>query len=184
METPVPNGVGRARYTYRLRVSAAAQRTLMAEWDRCRWVWNQCVEQSKAQRVDTARKWAKRVASDHDAVAVEDFRPKFLSKTTMARKAADGAISATKMALVEMCRKHGRDIHLVNPANTTTDCGQCGARTKHRLPLSQRTYTCTECGNSRPRDTNSAIVMLVRAGLTPAGGEGVSLDVAPRRSAA
>jgi hypothetical protein len=28
-----------------------------------------------------------------------DFRPKFLAKTTMARKAADAAISATKNAL-------------------------------------------------------------------------------------
>lgn len=35
-----------ARYTYRLRVSAVAQAALLAEWDRCRWVWNQCVEAS------------------------------------------------------------------------------------------------------------------------------------------
>jgi putative transposase len=121
------------------------------------------------KRQDTARKWAKRVARDHDAVAVEDFRPRFLAKSTMASKAADAAISATKTTLVEMCHKHGRDVHLVHPANTTTDCGQCGARTKHRLPLSQRIYTCTVCGQSRPRDKNSARVMLVRAGLNPDG---------------
>ncbi|MFI1159371.1 RNA-guided endonuclease InsQ/TnpB family protein, partial [Streptomyces sioyaensis] len=51
------------------------------------------------QREDTGRKWAKGVVRDHDAVAVEDFRPKFLAKSTMARKAADAAISATKRAL-------------------------------------------------------------------------------------
>lgn len=33
------------------------------------------------QRQDTARKWAKRVVNDHDAIAVEDFRPKFLART-------------------------------------------------------------------------------------------------------
>jgi putative transposase len=120
-----------------------------------------------AQRQDTARKWAKRVVCDHDALAVEDFRPKFLAKTTMARKAADAAIGATKASLIEMARKHGRVMHLVHPAHTTMDCAQCGARTKHALPLSERTYTCTACGAVSPRDKNSARVMLVRAGLCP-----------------
>ncbi|QDN94713.1 transposase [Streptomyces sp. RLB3-6] len=121
------------------------------------------------QRQDTARKWAKSVVRGHDAVPVEDFRPKFLAKTTMARKAADAAIGATKQALIEMGRKHGRDIRLVHPAHTTMDCASCGARTKHALPLSERTYTCTACGAVSPRDKNSARVMLVRAGLIPAG---------------
>jgi putative transposase len=125
------------------------------------------------QRQDTGRKWAKKVVTDHDALAVENFRPKFLARTTMARKAADAAIGATKKALIEMGRKHGRDVRLVHPAHTTMDCAQCGARTKHALPLSERTYTCTTCGAVSPRDKNSARVMLVRAGLAPAGAEGV-----------
>lgn len=98
------------------------------------------------QRQDAGRKWAKKVVTDHDAIAVEDFRPKFLAKTSMARKAADAAIGATKKALLEMDRKHGRDVRLVHPAHTTMDCALCGARTKHALPLSERTYTCIACG--------------------------------------
>ncbi|MEU9456367.1 transposase [Streptomyces sp. NPDC048277] len=125
------------------------------------------------QRQDTGRKWAKKAVTDHDAIAVEDFKPKFLAKSSMARKAADAAIGATKKALAEMGRKHGRDIRLVHPAHTTMDCASCGARTKHALPLSERTYTCTPCGAVSPRDKNSARVMLVRAGLNPAGAEGV-----------
>ncbi|MEU6011958.1 RNA-guided endonuclease TnpB family protein, partial [Streptomyces sp. NPDC047453] len=39
--------------------------------------------------------------------------------------------------------------------------------------LSERTYTCTACGAVSPRDKNSASVMLVRAGLDPAGAEGI-----------
>ncbi|MFJ5219339.1 RNA-guided endonuclease InsQ/TnpB family protein [Streptomyces sp. NPDC088354] len=128
------------------------------------------------QRQDTARKWAKRVVTDHDAIAVEDFRPKFLAKSSMARKAADAAIGATKMALIEMGRKHGRDVRPVHPAHTTMDCAQCGARTKHALPLSERTYTCTACGAVSSRDKNSARVMLVRAGLNPAGADRVRAD--------
>ncbi|WP_409473175.1 RNA-guided endonuclease InsQ/TnpB family protein [Streptomyces sp. HC307] len=136
------------------------------------------------QRQDTGRKWAKRVVRDHDAIAVEDFRPKFLARTSMARKAADAAIGATKKALMEMGRKHGRVVRLVHPAHTTMDCASCGARTKHALPLSERTYTRTACGAASPRDENSARVMLVRAGLNPAGAEGVRPPGAPLQEAA
>ncbi|MCX5376832.1 transposase [Streptomyces sp. NBC_00091] len=136
------------------------------------------------QRQDTARKWAKQVVRDFDQLAVEDFRPKFLAKSTMARKASDAAISATKHELINMARKHGRVLHLVDPAHTTMDCGRCGARTKHALPLSERTYTCTACGAVFPRDKNSARVMLVRAGLNPAGADRGRPDGPPVRRAA
>src|SRR6266550_2522056 len=136
------------------------------------------------QRQDTGRKWAKKVVRDHDALAVEDFKPKFLAKTTMARKAADAAIGATKTALTEMGRKHVRIVHLVHPAHTTMDCAKCGARAKHALPLGERTYTCTACGAVTPRDKNSAHVMLIRAGLNPAGADRRRPDGPPVRQAA
>ena len=136
------------------------------------------------QRQDTARKWAKTVVRDFDQLAVEDFKPKFLAKSTMARKAADAAIGATKTALREMARKHGRIVHLVHPAHTTMDCSQCQARTKHALPLSERTYACTACAAVSPRDKNSARVMLVRAGLNPASADGRSPLGAPLPKAA
>jgi putative transposase len=64
----------------------------------------------------------------------------------VARQRQDTARKWAKRALIEMARKHGRTVHLVNPAHTTMDRGHCGARTTHRLPLSERTYTCTTCG--------------------------------------
>ncbi|WP_030472163.1 RNA-guided endonuclease InsQ/TnpB family protein [Lentzea aerocolonigenes] len=136
------------------------------------------------RRQDTARKWAKRVVRDHDVLAVEDFRPTFLAKSTMARKAADAAIGATKRELIAMARKHGRDLRLVDPKHTTTDCAACGARTKHALPLSERTYTCTSCGAMSPRDKNSAAVMLIRAGLNPVGADGTRPARPPDEQAA
>jgi putative transposase len=126
-----------------------------------------------AQRQDTARKWAKDVVRDFGHLAVEDFRPRFLGKTTMARKAADAAIGAAKRGLIEMAAKHGRTVHLVDPAYTTMDCSKCGARAKTRLLLAERTYTCAVCGAVLPRDKNSAAVMLLRAGLNPAGADRV-----------
>ncbi|WP_327369657.1 RNA-guided endonuclease InsQ/TnpB family protein [Streptomyces sp. NBC_01217] len=136
------------------------------------------------QRQDTARKWAKKIVRDFDRIAVEDFRPKFLAKSTMARKSADASISATKTCLIEMGHKHGRAVHLVHPAHTTMDCAHCGVRTKHALPLSERTYTCTACGAVSPRDKNSAHVMLVRAGLNPAGADRRRPDGPQARQAA
>jgi putative transposase len=126
-----------------------------------------------AQRRDTTRKWAKSLVRDFDQIAVEDFRPKFLAKSTMARKAADAAIGEAKRSLLEMAAKHGRTVHLVDPAYSTMDCSNCGARAKTRLPLSQRTYKCEACGVILPRDKNSAALMLTRAGLNPAGADWV-----------
>ncbi|HEX6521449.1 MAG TPA: transposase, partial [Streptosporangiaceae bacterium] len=126
-----------------------------------------------AQRQDTARKWAKGIVRDFGQLAVEDFKPRFLARTTMARKAADAATGAAKRGLIEMAAKHGRTVHLVDPAYTTMDCSACGARAKTRLLLSERTYTCAACGTVLPRDKNSAAVMLIRAGLNPAGADRV-----------
>jgi putative transposase len=39
--------MGHARFTYRLRVPTAAERALLCEWGRCRWVWNECVAESR-----------------------------------------------------------------------------------------------------------------------------------------
>ncbi len=35
------------RYNYRLRPGAQAERALVGEWDRSRWIWNQCVAARK-----------------------------------------------------------------------------------------------------------------------------------------
>jgi putative transposase len=137
-----------------------------------------------AQRQDTSRKWAKGVVRDFDQLAVEDFRPKFLAKSKMARKAADAAIGAAKRSLIEMAAKHGRIVHLVDPPYTTMDCSACGARAKTRLLLSERTYTCGACGAVLPRDKNSARVMLLRAGLNPDGADRGRPAVPPGRQAA
>jgi putative transposase len=137
-----------------------------------------------AQRADTARKWAKKIVTDFDQIAVEDFRPKFLSRSTMARKAADAAIAATKRTLIEQAGKHGRQLVLIDPKHTTTDCCMCGARAKHRLPLSQRTYRCEQCGHVAPRDKNSAHVVYNRAGFNPAGADGIRPDCSPSGQAA
>jgi putative transposase len=125
------------------------------------------------QREDSARKWATKVVADHGSLAVEDFKPRFLAKSRMSRKSADGIIGATKATLIEYAQRAGRKVVLVPPAYTTMTCSGCGARAKSRLLLSERVYVCESCGIIRDRDRNAARVILDRAGLNPAGAEAV-----------
>ncbi len=132
------------------------------------------------QRQDTARKWVRRVVADHQQIAVEDFKPKFLAKSTMARKAADAAISATKNELIDYATRVDRQVVIVPPAYTTMTCSNpsCFARAKQRLDLAQRTFACTECGYTADRDRNAARVILALAGFDQADADAVRQQAA------
>jgi putative transposase len=110
-----------------------------------------------------ARVWAKRIVEAHQLIAVEDFKPKFLAKSTMARKATDAAIGAAKRELIERGLRAGRQVVLVQPAYTTMTCSRCFARAKRPLDLGQRTFTCSTCGLTADRDANAARVILAVA---------------------
>jgi putative transposase len=125
------------------------------------------------QQQDTARKWATKVVANHGTLAVEDFKPRFLAKSRMARKSADGAIGGSKATLIEYAQRAGRKVVLVPPAYTTMTCSGCRARAKSRLLLSERVFVCESCGMIQDRDRNAARVILVGAGLDPAGVEAV-----------
>ena len=121
------------------------------------------------QRLDAARKWARRIVAEFDQIAVEDFKPRFLAKSRMARKAADAAIGASKRELIEFARRAGRELVLVPPAYTSMTCGSCATRAKSRLPLDERTFRCESCGHTEDRDRNAARVILAAAGFNRAG---------------
>ena len=118
----------------------------------------------KAQRRNThaGRVWARRVVADHQLIAVEDFHPKFLAKSTMARKASDAAVSTVKRTLIEYAVRADRKVVLVQPAYTTMTCSGCFARAK-RLMLDERTFACTACGLIADRDVNAARTILAVA---------------------
>jgi putative transposase len=121
--------------------------------------------EKKAARQNThdARVWAKRITDHHALIAVEDFKPKFLSKTRMARKAADAAIGSCKRELIDRGTRAGRTVVLVPPAYTTMTCSECGARANLRLGLGIRIFDCAACGYTADRDVNAARTILVTA---------------------
>ena len=100
------------------------------------------------QNTHTARIWAKAVVAKHQLIAVEDFKPKFLAKSRMARKTADAAIGTVKRTLIEYGQRAGRTVVLVPPAYTTMTCSTCGSRNKTRLLLAERIFLCEPCGHS------------------------------------
>jgi putative transposase len=130
------------------------------------------------QNTHTARLWARRVVDNHQLIAVEDFRPKFLAKSTMARKAADAAIGAAKRELVERGRRAGRKVVLVPPAYTTMTCSECGEK-QARLGLAERTFQCLDCGYTADRDLNAARVILATAERGRAGADDVRHSLTP-----
>lgn len=110
-----------------------------------------------------SRVWAKRVVDNHETIAVEDFKPKFLAKSTMARKSADAAIGAAKRELIGRGERAGRKVVMVQPAYTTMTCSSCFARATQQLGLAQRTFLCHACGYSDSRDKNAARTILAVA---------------------
>lgn len=119
----------------------------------------------KAQRQNAheGRVWACGVVAHHQLIAVEDFRSRFLAKSTMARKAADAAISTTKRTLIEYAVRAGRTVVMVRPAYTTMTCSVCFAIAKQRLGLAERTFLCRVCGHTDTRDRNAARTILTVA---------------------
>jgi putative transposase len=124
------------------------------------------------QNAHASRVWAKRVVGNHQTVAIEDFKPMFLAKSAMARKAADAAIGAAKRELTERGVRAGRRVVLVPPAYTTMTCSECGERQAH-LGLAERTFRCADCGYAADRDRNAARVILATAERGRAGADDV-----------
>lgn len=131
--------------------------------------------QKKAARQNQhdGRVWARRVAADHDLIAVEDFKPKFLAKSTMARKAADSSVGTLKRTLIEYGKRAGRKVVLVQPAYTTMTCSECGEK-QARLGLAERIFRCAGCGYTADRDRNAARVILAVAERGHASADDVS----------
>lgn len=120
-------------------------------------------KKAQRQNMHTARVWARSVVDNHGLIAVEDFKPKFLAKSTMARKAADAAIGTTKRELIQYAQRAGRTVVIVAPAYTTMTCSLCFARATQRLGLAERIFLCRGCGYTDTRDRNAARTILAVA---------------------
>jgi len=131
------------------------------------------LKKAARQNTHAARVWVRYVVADHQVIAVEDFKPRFLARSTVAGKAADAAIGAAKRELIERGIRAGRKVVLVPPAYTTMTCSSCSARANQRLGLGERIFRCEHCGYTADRDRNAARVILATVEPDRAGADDI-----------
>jgi len=110
------------------------------------------------QRKDFLNKLACTLVCCFGRIAVEDLSINRMAKGRFAKSILDAGWGYFRQRLQSKAENAGRTVVLVDPAYTTQDCCQCGHRQK--LSLSDRWYSCPECGNSRHRDENAALNVL------------------------
>ena len=116
------------------------------------------------------RDWHWNLATDLcrrcDRIATETLNHTGNLKRLWGRKVSDLAFGAFLEILKFKCLKHNREFHQVGQWTPTSKrCSECGYHTEH-ISLSDRQWTCPECGSDHDRDINAAINIL-RGGLGP-----------------
>jgi putative transposase len=107
------------------------------------------------RRSDFAHQHSRRIVNTFDLMAVEDLSVNRMTHThCLAKSIHDAAWSQFASLLSYKAAWAGRKYVAVNPAYTSQDCSQCGHR--HKLSLSDRTYTCPCCGIVVDRDLNAS----------------------------
>ena len=115
------------------------------------------------QREDFARKLAKCVVTSNDVVVFEDLNMAALVKGFLAKSIHDVGWGMFLKWVKYYCEKFGRQLILVDPANTTQACSACGCLPTEKITLAVREYHCEHCGLVLDRDLNAAINILKKA---------------------
>ena len=115
------------------------------------------------------RDWHSKLATDlcrrFDLIATETLNLDGM-KRLWGRKVSDLAFGQFVEILAFKCFKHNRDFRQVGQWTATTKpCSDCGYHNE-KLSLSDRQWTCPECGSHHDRDINAAINIL-RAACDP-----------------
>ena len=115
------------------------------------------------QREDFARKLAKCVVMSNDVVVFENLNIAALAKGFLSKSIHDVGWGLFLRWVKHYCEKFGKQLILVNPADTTQACCACGCLPSEKILLNVRTYHCEHCGLTLDRDMNAAINILKKA---------------------
>lgn len=136
----------------------------------------------RRQRLDTARKAALALVRHADVIVLEKLQSTNMVRRPAPRPNGDGTYAPNGAAakaglnksihdagwgvlvncLLAKAEEAGREIVLVNPANTSRRCAQCG-HTAAENRVSQAEFRCRACGHAANADQNAALNIL-RAG--------------------
>ena len=115
------------------------------------------------QREDWQWKLANELCTEFDTLCFETLNLDGM-KQIWGRKVSDHAFYQFIQILKQKCAKHGKKLEQISQWTATTKpCSDCRYPNKE-LSLSDRQWTCPECGSHHDRDINAAI-NIKRAGL-------------------
>lgn len=143
-----------------------------------------------AQRADFHHTAARGLVGAYDRIGVEDLAIKHLSrrgrgrrKTGLNRSIADAGWARFLRVLTWQATKAGKQVIVLPREGSTQQCSGCGAKAKPRLDLSDRVFSCLQCGLVLTRDRNAAYNLHPdhprnhRLGCTGAGDDGTKTSV-------
>lgn len=115
------------------------------------------------QRKDFTHKLSSHLVKTYDTIVFEKLQIQNMVKNHHLAKSISDAGWGQLIEYTKFKAEYaGRVVELVNPRNTSKECSICGHI--QDMPLSQRTYSCPECGNIMDRDHNAAVNILKRIG--------------------
>ena len=120
----------------------------------------------KNQRKDFAHKLSRQLVNTYDTIGFEKLQIKNMVKNHhLAKSIMDASWHMLITFTSYKAEWADKIVKLVNPRNTSKTCCVCGHI--QDMPLSQRMYNCSNCGNVIDRDHNAAINIKSRAvGIT------------------
>ena len=119
------------------------------------------------QRLDAMHKLTTRLSRKYSDISIEDLNVSGMVKNShLAKSVSDAAFGEFRRQLEYKTARTSARLHVVDRwYRSSKMCSGCG-RVKAKLSLSERTYTCDNCGLTMDRDLNAAINILV-AGSAP-----------------
>lgn len=163
---------GAPKHTYRYaRKLRRAQRSLsrkkMGSGRRCR-------QKKKVARIharirdsrqDFLHKLTTRLINENQVIAIEDLNVRgMLSNRSLSKAIADSSFQELRRQLAYKAEWYGRQLIVINRFEPTSKrCSRCG-EVNEKLMLSDRIWTCKNCGDEHDRDVNAAINILATAG--------------------
>jgi IS605 OrfB family transposase len=114
-------------------------------------------------RQEAAHQFSRKIINTYQNIVVGDVSSTKLAKTRMAKSVLDSGWGLLKQMLLYKGEYAGRSVQVVNEANTTRACSNCGSLTgpKGLKQLVVRQWECVDCGEWHDRDVNAARSILM-----------------------
>lgn len=130
------------------------------------------------KRSDFLHKASRKLVENYSFIAMEDLNTSKMAKSFLAKSVLDCGWAKFSGMLAYKAEEAGCEVVLVEPAQTTQTCSNCGLVRKKSL--AERWHRCA-CGASMHRDFNAAMNILRRATAGHAGSQACGEETATQK---